>query len=193
VGPTVGGGFEVDWTPLRIPYVGAIGPGFGWSFAQFSNQAEITGTMMCSQESTTLMIMPMHLSAVLRADELMRRTGVPLVPYGKIGVGVAYWRSSNDLGTEKACGTAAQPEPCTGPGDTVVAHGQGLTPSLHFAVGAALALNWIQPQSAARLEQTTGVHHAYVFGEYFNDTVTLSTNVVHVGAQSWVAGMSIDF
>jgi hypothetical protein len=140
------------------------------------------------------MIMPMNLSAVLRADELMRRTGIPLVPYGKIGLGLAYWRASNDSGTEKACGTSGAPMACTGMStDTVLSHGSGLTPSVHFAVGAALALNWIQPQSAARLEQTTGVHHAYAFGEYFNDTLTLSTNVVHVGAQSWVAGLSIDF
>jgi hypothetical protein len=191
-GSSVSGGLEVDYTPFRIPYVGAIGPAIGWSIAQFSAPAVITGSTKCSQENTNLMIMPMHGSVVLRADELMRRTGVPLVPYGKIGIGLAYWRSSNDSGTETVCGTSTDPVRC-GMGQTVLAHGSGLTPSVHFAVGAALALNWIQPQAAARLEQTSGVHHAYLFGEYFNDTVTLSQAVMHVGASSWVAGMSVDF
>jgi hypothetical protein len=190
------GGLEFDYTPFRIPYVGAVGAGLGWSFTQFSNQAQLTSSTrsapQCSQEKTSLQIMPMHLSVVLRADDLMRRTGVPIVPYGKFGVGLAWWRSSNDLGTETVCGPASAPTRC-GPGDTVTGHGNGLTPGLHFAVGAALALNFLQPQSSARLEQTTGVHHAYLFGEYYNDTITLVQNVMHVGAQSWVAGLAIDF
>jgi hypothetical protein len=196
VKPSFLGGAELDYTPLRIPYIGAIGPGVGWSYTSFSNQAQLTSSTKaspkCSNENTTLTIMPMHLSAVLRADELMRRTGVPIVPYGKFGVGVAWWRSANDLGTEKVCGSLSAPKSCSGSQQSV-ASGDGLTPGLHFAVGAAVALNFLEPQSAARLDQTTGVHHAYLFGEYYNDTVTLVQNVMHVGAQSWVGGLSVDF
>ena len=197
VKPSFLGGLEVDYTPLRIPYVGAIGVGVGWSYSSFSNQALITNSkpLQCSGENTTLTIMPMHASIVLRADELMRRTGVPIVPYGKLGVGVAWWRSANDLGTEKVCGTPPSAlTPCSGGADqTAIASGTGLTPGLHFALGAALALNFLEPQSAARLDQTTGVHHAYLFGEYYNDTVALVQNVMHVGAQSWVGGLAVDF
>jgi hypothetical protein len=185
VKPRVLFGLEVDYTPLRIPYVGAVGPGLGWSFTSFSNQTQVTASSrsmpQCSAETTTLTIMPMHASVVLRADELMRRTGVPLVPYGKFGVGMAWWRASNDLGTEKYTS-----------GATTV-HGTGLTPSLHFGLGAMLSLNWIEPQVSARLDQTTGVHHAYLFGEYYNDRLTIASNVMKVGASSWVGGLAIDF
>ena len=69
----------------------------------------------------------------------------------------------------------------------------GLTPSMHFALGGMLSLNWIEPQASARLDQTSGVHHAYVFGEYYNDRITLGSNVMHVGTSSWVAGLAADF
>lgn len=186
-------GFEADYMPLRIPYVGLFGLGLGWSFTQFSNNTKFTNMDGCSQESTTLTIMPMNASAVLRVDELMRRTGIPIVPYGKFGAGVAWWRSSNDLGTEKVCGTADAPAACASSTEMAVGHGTGLTPTLHFALGGMIALNFIEPQASARLDQTTGVHHAYVFGEYYNDKLNLSQNVMRVGAQSFVGGLAVDF
>jgi len=200
VSPRVLVGAEIDYLPLRIPYIGAVGPGVGWSFTSFSNNAQLanlTGpaypnSQQCSAETTTLTIMPMHGSFVLRADELMRRTGVPIVPYGKVGAGVAWWRASTDTGTEKICGTATAPTRCVG-GAAVAGNGDGLTPSLHLAVGVMLSLNFLEPQASARLDASTGVHHAYVFGEYYNDQLTLSTNVLHVGVSSFVGGLAVDF
>ncbi len=200
VSPRVLVGAEIDYLPLRIPYIGALGPGVGWSFTSFSNNAQIANTKggiypndnQCSAESTTLTIMPMHGSFVLRADELMRRTGIPLVPYGKVGAGVAWWRASNATGTEQICGTAAKPTHCAG-SEPVIGTGEGLTPSVHFAFGAMLALNFLEPQASARLDASTGVHHAYVFGEYYNDQLTLSTAVMHVGVSSFAGGIAVDF
>jgi hypothetical protein len=172
-------GLEFDAVPIRIPYVGAFGLGVGWGFSQASTAAYLSGTDTVSGQSTKLMIMPMHGSLVLRADELMRRTGVPLVPYGKAGFGMAYWRASSDTGTEFI--------------SSKMAHGDGWTPSLHFAVGGMVALNFIEPQAAARLDETTGVHHAYAFGEYYNDKLTLRSDVMRVGTSSWVVGLAVDF
>ena len=56
-----------------------------------------------------------------------------------------------------------------------------------------LSLNFLEPQASARLDASTGVHHAYVFGEYYNDQLTLSTNVLHVGVSSFVGGLAVDF
>jgi len=193
VTPRFAFGLEADYMAVRIPYVGAIGPGVGWSYTNFSALARDTKTpSICSGETTSLTIMPMHLSAVLRADELMRRTGIPIVPYGKFGVGMAWWRASDDFGTEQVCGTASATASCGG-GAPVLSSGTGLTPSLHFALGGAIALNCLEPMTAARLDESTGVHHAYVFGEYYNDQLILSKNVMHVGVSSWVVGLAVDF
>lgn len=188
-------GLEFDAVPIRIPYVGAFGLGVGWGFSHASAKAIYTAGPNVGQasfEDTSLTIMPMHASFVLRADELMRRTGIPLVPYGKAGFSLAYWNASNSVGTEELCGSAGSLSKCTA-GGMPVASGNGLTPGLHFAVGGMLALNWIEPQASARLDQTTGVHHAYLFGEYYNDRITLSSHVMHVGTSSWVAGLAADF
>ena len=198
VSPRLYFGLEADALPVRIPYVGIFGIGLGWGYTSFSNYARlvtsnpttkpvavsatpatmVTSLGFCAQQSTSLMIMPMHASLVLRVDELMRRTGVPIVPYGKAGAGFSFWRASNEAGTEQTKAGGAR--------------GIGLSPSLHFALGGMLSLNFIDPRASARLDETTGIHHAYVFGEWYSDTIPLSTQVLRVGASSWVAGIAVD-
>jgi hypothetical protein len=183
-------GFEVDVLPLRIPYVGILGAGLGWSFttisaiANYSNSEAVTDPNkkgMPSGESTSLFIMPMHVSVVLRADELMRRTGIPLVPYGKLGVGYNYWKASTDTGLDQYSKGSKQ------------FNGQGFTPAMHFALGGMLALNFLEPRAAATLDETTGVHHAYVFGEYFNDRLEFApARSLHIGASTFAVGLAAD-
>ena len=191
-------GVEFDALPLRIPYVGMFGVGAGWGFTQFGNKAlflkggtTATGTPNCSQQTTTLMIMPMHGSLVLRVDELMRRTGIPIVPYGKAGAAFSFWRASSETGTETCSSKSSDPAAaaaCAG----AERKAMGFSPSLHFALGGMLALNFLEPRAAARLDETTGVRHAYAFGEWSVDTIPLSTKTMRVGASTWVVGLAFD-
>ena len=183
-------GAEFDYLPVRIPFVGVVGPGVSWGYTSFSNQVVFDAgpqAGQCSAETSTLTIMPMYGVVVLRADELMRRTGIPLVPYGKFGVGVAWWHASTDAGTEVYCADK-KGGTCTSPQIS----GNGLTPSLHFAVGLSLSLNFINPGASARLGESTGVQHAYLFGELTSDKRTLGTDVLQVGAMTYVLGLAAD-
>lgn len=201
VNPRVYFGIEFDALPLRIPYVGMFGLGVGWGYTQFSNRAlfsasatttSSSGSVLpnCSQQKTSLMIMPMHASLVLRVDELMRRTRIPIVPYGKAGVGFSFWRASTDAGTERC--SADSSNPAAAAACMVERTGMGWSPSMHFALGGMLALNFIDPRSSARLDETTGVRHVYLFGEWYSDTISLSSKTLRVGASSWVAGLAMD-
>ncbi|MFT3766126.1 MAG: MXAN_2562 family outer membrane beta-barrel protein [Minicystis sp.] len=190
VSPRLYVGLEVDYLPLRMPYVGSIGFGLGWGFTRFANRALYSGKWKCSSETTSLIVMPMHASLVLRVDELIRRTGVPFVPYGKLGAGLTWWRAANDSGTEKFCGTPDAPRACER-GDGVAAHGNGLLPTLHLAAGLMLAIDALDPSRKAGLRDS-GIGHAYAFGEVYSDSVTLGQHVLHVGTTSWVAGLAID-
>jgi len=172
-------GLEVDWLPLRIPYVGAIGPGIGWGYTSTSAAAKIEGTDTDSAQDTSLTIMPMHLSAVARFDELMRRTAIPFVPYVKLGLGFGMWNA--DSGEETARyedGTLAR--------DT--------TWGLHTAIGVMLALNWLDQRSSAQLDESVGVNHAYFFGEWMNANLDGlgSRPQMHIGSSSWVLGLALD-
>ena len=179
-------GLEFDWQAARIPYVGVIGPGFGWGFTTVSAVAKTYPKLEPSGTDTSLTIMPMHLSAVLRGDELMRRTGVPLVPYGKFGLGFATWSAST------TSGDSSVPDPENSM-ETVA--GSGVTWGIHMALGAMLALNWLDGRSAATLDETTSVNHIYVFGEWMNASLDGlgSRPQMHVGTSTWVLGLTADF
>ncbi|WP_437679940.1 MXAN_2562 family outer membrane beta-barrel protein [Sorangium sp. So ce131] len=171
-------GLELDWLPLRIPYVGAIGPGLGWGYTSASGKGFEDGTEDRSEEDTSLTIMPMHLSAVIRFDELMRRTGVPVVPYAKGGLGMGLWYAGKASGGDEQDGVA----------------GEGITWGTHFAFGAMLALNWLDRRSASQLDESTGINHTYLFGEWMfaNLDGLGSRPQMHVGSSTWVLGLALD-
>ncbi len=177
-------GLELDYLPLRIPYVGAFGPRVGWGFTTTSAKANFTDSVPAeaSESDTSFTIMPMYVGAALRLDELMRRTGVPIVPYGKVGFGIGYWTA----------GTSSGNETYTKPDGTKVSPG-GLSYGLEFALGGALSLNFLDPRAAARLDETTGVNHAYVFGEWMNNSfLGRQSKSMFVGTSTWVMGLAVD-
>lgn len=171
-------GVELDWLPLRIPFVGAIGPGLGWGYTKTSNQAKLEGTNTDSAEDTALTILPMHLSAVLRADELMRRTGIPIVPYVKAGIGFATWDATISTGTREVGGSL----------------GRDTTWGYHLALGGMLSLNFLDPGGSRRLDETVGINHTYIFGEWMNAALDGigSRPQMHVGSSSLVVGLAVD-
>jgi hypothetical protein len=169
-------GLEADWLPLRIPFVGLIGPGFGWGFTSTSAEAKVNwpGTANDGQASgvdTSLTIMPMHLSVVLRVDELKRRTVIPIVPYAKFGLGMGFWDMSEGGDTQRS----------------------GVSFGTHLALGGMLGLNWIAGRSSASLEDTVGIVDTYLFGEwtYANLDGIGSTPQLHVGSSTWTLGLAL--
>lgn len=183
-------GLEADWMPLRIPHVGMLGVGFGWGFTSASTTARVSGCQTpelgpgeedpcLSGDETSLSIMPMHLSAVLRADGIMRDTEIPLVPYGKIGLGLATWSASQTSGTSVYEGV----------------EGSDTTWGIHTALGLMMSLNWIEPRAASRLHETGGIAHAYIFGEWMNSMLNGlgSRPQMRVGTSTVVGGLAVDF
>ena len=86
---------EFDWQLLRIPHVGTLRTGVGWGYTHMSAPAAKSSGEP-SAEETSLGIMPMYGVGVLRVDELVRRMGVPLVGYGKAGIGYGLYWTGND-------------------------------------------------------------------------------------------------
>lgn len=169
-------GLEVDWLPVRIPYVGLIGPGLGWGITTTSAEAKIDwpGTEndgKLSGVDTSLTIMPMHLSAVLRVDEIKRRTVVPIVPYIKFGLGMGIWDMSEGGDTERS----------------------GASFGTHLALGGMLGLSFIGGRSQASLEDTAGIRDTYLFGEwtYANLDGIGSKSQLHVGSSTWTLGLAL--
>ena len=172
-------GLELDWLPLDIPYVASVGPAFGWGFTSASGKARLESDFNTEAESDTdLTIFPMHLSAAVRFDGLLREAHVPIVPYGKIGFGFAPWSVS-------------------GPGDNSVdgVSSEGMSTGLHAAAGGAIALNAFDRSTAMSMRETTGIRYAYLYGEWMGDFLGSlgGEGQMYVGTSTVVVGLAAEF
>lgn len=177
-------GVEFDWLPLRIPYVGMAGPGIGWGITRTSRTANVAGTDIPSKATDSLLIMPMHLSAVLRIDEIARRTVVPIVPFVKFGLGMGMWDISKNGETMRYLPAGAE--------NSILA--RGITWGIHFAAGGVLGLGWVSGRSKASLRDSVGIEDVGVFGEYMLSHLTglgsaPAAEVMYVGTSTWIAGL----
>ena len=166
-------GVEIDWQALRIPMVGTLGPGFGWSYTRMSQPARFVARTGLSAEQTFLAIMPMYLVGVFRADVLARETAIPFVPYGKLGVDYSLWWTGNDLLTQA----------------------RGHTWGIHYALGAMLLLDGFDRQAAMQLDNDVGINHSYVFFEWMvanSNGLGTSTPVLNVGTNTWQLGLAFE-
>jgi hypothetical protein len=174
-------GLEVDWQALRIPYLGTLGPGLSWGYVSTSSNAKISSTGADSAETTSLSIMPMTLAAVLRIDVFAREIGIPLVPYGKAGLGFGLWNSSNESGTSVRDGV----------------DGKGHSSGTHFALGGMFLLDTLDPGSALKFDEEVGVNNSYVYFEWmWSDLGTgliEKNDQMRIGTSSWVTGIALEF
>ncbi len=181
-------GAEFDWQALRIPWVGSFGPGIGFGYTSASGKAFRSGTYDNTSLAyddkrvgeTSLTILPMHLSGVLRFDELFRRTGFPVIPYGKVGLGMGLWWV--DVGDRTAQ---------IGEGADAI-QGLGMSYGVHWALGGMLSLDWLGRRSMAALDQESGINHIHLFGEWMNQNLGLGANQMRVGTSTWTVGMVLE-
>ena len=173
-------GLELDWQALRIPYLGTLGPGIGIGYTRMTGHTRLSSTGESSAEKTSLGILPMYAVGVLRVDVLARETVIPLVGYGKAGLGHALWWTGNDLGPSRV--------------DDKI--GRGSTSGTHFALGAMLLLDVFEPSSAITLDNDMGINHSYLFFEWMVSNLdgfgAEPGTKMRVGTNTWVAGLAFE-
>ncbi len=176
---------EIDAQLLRIPHFGSIGPAFSFGYTQMSAPAPFANQPGVSAENTNLEVFPMYLAAVLRVDVLLRDFRIPIVPYAKLGAAVTLWRSFTDSGT------STYVNPITGQSQSAF----GATWGEQFAIGGMLNLDWIDRQAAVQLDESTGINHTYIFGEwmYANLDNFGSSKGLRVGTNTFCGGLAFEF
>lgn len=173
-------GVEVDWQALRIPYVGTLGPGFGLQYTKLSGRGfQTDAPSVRAEEETSLTLFPMYAVGVLRVDVLSRTTPVPLVPYGKLGLGAALWSVGDGDGTARADDNSV---------------GRGTSYGLQMALGGMLLLDVFEPDAAVELDATMGVNSSYVFLEWYVSDLDGfgSGDQMQVGTNTWVLGLALE-
>jgi hypothetical protein len=178
-GPRLYIGLELDWQTFRIPYVGTIGPGLSVGSVSMSRTARTKTTNRESGDEYSLTIYPFSLNAVLRADALWQDRGFPLVPYGKLGIGVALWEASTTGGTSEFQGVK----------------GKGTTWGTNTAIGLAFALDAIDSGATRNMDNAIGINNTYVYAEYYwlNLNGLGQDKALYVGSNSWAAGLAFEF
>lgn len=171
-------GLELDWQALRIPFLGTLGVGVGVGSVSMSRTVQ-TASGRTSGDETSLSIYPFWGGLVLRGDVLWHERGFPLVPYAKAGLGMAFWRAAN------SAGTATQ--------DNI--SGKGTSWGTNLALGAALALDSLDPGASRDMDNATGINSTCVFLEAY--WLTLDgigqSNALRVGTATWATGLAFEF
>jgi hypothetical protein len=178
--PRIEAAVEFDWQALRIPHFGTLGPGVSVGYTTMGTKAKLKNDpTQDSAEDTTLEIFPMYGVVVVRADVVMKELKIPLVPYVKGGVGLAFWRASNSLGTSSS---------------TDGVSGKGHTWGTHIAAGLALHLNAFDNSAAVNLDNSVGINHTYAFFEVMSAQLTGlgQSHALFVGANTWVTGLAFE-
>jgi hypothetical protein len=173
-------GLEADWQAVRFPHLGTLGPGVGWGYTRATSYAHLTAQpSVLSGEQTALSVMPFYAVGVLRADVFARELGIPLVPYGKLGVGCALWSASDGGQTSRQDGVS----------------GKGISYGWQYALGGMFLLDQLDPQTARDADNGLGINNSYIFGEWYGSKLDAfsSKDRMNVGANTWVLGLAIEF
>jgi len=171
-------GLQVDWQMLRIPYLGTLGPGVGWSWVRYSAQAPFTDGTGTSDQNTRLWIMPVWGVGVLRVDVFSKNWHIPFVPYGKLGMVYAFWGCSS--GDEK----------CRSEDGKL---GRGSEIGSMWALGMMFLLDWMDEESAREMDNSVGVNNSYFFGEWYASDVDSFGEGMEVGTNTWTLGLAFEF
>lgn len=169
---------EFDYQIIR--HVGSLGIGLSTGYFK-ETAANVDQKGMTTQDSSSLRLIPFALSAVYRFDLAYERTGIPLVPYGKLGLDYVFWSVEN--------GNSEVPEDASG------GRGAGGTLGWHAAVGLSLVLDFFDQNGANQFDEEMGINHTHLFFEYGHIDVSGlgQANRLHVGDDTWTAGMMFEF
>ena len=171
LGPMIG--LELDFFPLRIPWVGLIGGGFRFNWAKYTAPGCLdtsctppTDPDMAVTQEVKFRIFPLQALAVLRVDVLARELDVPLVFTGKIGFDTVIHSIDNGGVTES----------------------EGTSFGLHWGAQVALELDFINPRRAANLDDEWGINHSTLFFELFGSTASFGGSSL-----AWTGGLGLTF
>ncbi len=171
-------GFEVDWQVFRIERTLSLGPGFSLAYTRAGAKAPLASGEGRSAQDTEIEMLPMFLAGVLRIDALADRTMIPLAPYAKLGFGYALWWTSDGEDAARVDGVV----------------GKGASYGYTYSLGVLLRLDPLDPADAASADASLGINHSGVFIEWFGSSLDGfgSSDVLEVGTNTWVAGLTIE-
>ncbi len=173
--------FEAEVDKILWQQFGTIGLGFSIGYAEKYAPARIAQGDTAgapANESTSLKVIPLRLLAVYRLDYGALHLGIPLVPYGKVGLVAMPWWTSKGGNLEFADGM----------------RGAGTKFGYSFTGGVSLMLDFLEPRMAKDFSTDVGVSHSYIFGEYIYEEVnSFGKAGLDLSSRHFMFGFALDF
>jgi hypothetical protein len=169
--------FEVEMQRYFFQRFGSAGVGFSVGYAEKYSDA-ITETGEAAAEKTALKVVPLKLNALYKFDYAAFRWGVPLVPYGKLGlIYMPWWINKGD--------NTQQLDDRSGKGGR---WGYGLT------LGASFLLDVLEPRLARDFDTDLGVNHSYLFAEWtYAEVNNFGSSGLVLSSRHWMFGLALDY
>jgi len=136
---------ELDITLLKLPYIGQLNAAGGWGWSAYEAKAPQENAEERSGEETKFVLYPLSALGVLRIDALARQTIIPLTFAGKLGYEWVRYKTTTGERTDAS----------------------GFNKGLRWGAQAALELDFLDRDSARRLDDDNGINHTYVLFEYY--------------------------
>ena len=173
-------------TQIEVDYqvwheMGSLGVGLSAGLFRASHAAPLgNNSGALSADSSTLTVIPLSVSAVYRFDYFLERDNFPLVPHAKLGLDWAYW-SNTDGNGEIASSMGGR--------------ARGGTLGWHATLGAALVLDFIDPDTARDFDVEMGVNHTALVFEYSHYDISGlgRSDRLHLGDTTWTLGLLFEF
>ncbi len=151
------------------------------------------GSPIRSAEETRFRLLPASLSLVYRFTWFHDRWGIPLVPYGKVGLSYYTWWSTSPGGSVSEVPNAGCPDLSAGTCDGNRAIGASF--GYQMTAGISLRIEGIDRGAKVALANQFGIQHAGFFAEYTVARVDGFGNAkkLSVGDSTWSAGINFEF
>ncbi|AGC44269.1 hypothetical protein MYSTI_02953 [Myxococcus stipitatus DSM 14675] len=129
-------------------------------------------------EKTALKVIPLGLNAFYKFDYAAFEWGIPLVPYGKLGLIYTPWWVTKGDDTEVSQGRK----------------GSGGKWGWGATAGVSFLLDVLQPRFARDFDSGLGVNHSYLFAEYtYADVDNFGGKGLVLSSRRWMFGLALDY
>ncbi|MCY1015328.1 MXAN_2562 family outer membrane beta-barrel protein [Pyxidicoccus sp. MSG2] len=129
-------------------------------------------------EQTALRVIPLSANVFYKFDYAAFEWGVPLVPYGKLGLNYIPWWITKGSGREVVNGKS----------------GSGGKWGWSATGGVAFMLDVLEPRFARDFDSDLGVNHSYLFAEYiYSDVNDFGGGGLNLSSRRWMFGLALDY
>ncbi|RYZ39392.1 MAG: hypothetical protein EOO71_20250 [Myxococcaceae bacterium] len=158
--------------------IGTAGLGLSAGYGEKYANAVLADGGGVAADKAALKVLPLQLNAFYKFDYAAFKWGVPLVPYGKLGLVYSPWWMTKGSTTEVVGGDTAK----------------GGRWGYALTAGVSFLLDVLEPRFARDFDSDLGVNHSYLFAEYtYAEVNNFGGAGLNLGSRRWSFGLALDY